>query len=140
MRRPATRNGQRGQALVETGIVIVLFVLLGMGIIEFGRAFMITNMITHAARDGARIAATWPTASRTSGTISSGDQTTIANQVKTEMQSAGITGLTVTVTQPSVSGIPMAQVQVSGTVSYLFNLVARSFTVSRTVSFRDEGR
>jgi Flp pilus assembly protein TadG len=140
MRRPAARDGQRGQALVETGIVIVLFVLLGMGIIEFGRAFMITNMITHATRDGARIAATWPTASRTSGAISSGDQTTIANQVKTEMQSAGITGLTVTVSQPTVSGIPMAQVQVSGTISYLFNLVASSFPVSRTVSFRDEGR
>ena len=46
---------ERGQALVEMGIVVVLLVTLVMGTIEFGRAWMIVNMITHAARDGARI-------------------------------------------------------------------------------------
>ena len=48
---------QRGQALAETGIAITLLLLLVMGVIEFGRAFMVANMITHAARDGARSAA-----------------------------------------------------------------------------------
>ena len=43
-------------------------------------------------------------------------------------------------TQPTVSGVPVVQVQVTGTVPYMFNLVGTSFAVSRTVVFRDEGR
>ena len=46
---------QRGQALAEMGFVILLFVVLTLGIIDFGRMFMVLNVITHAARDGARI-------------------------------------------------------------------------------------
>ena len=57
--------------------------MLVMGTIEFGRAWLISNMITHATRDGARVAATWPT--RTGGTISSADKTTIQNQVQTQL-------------------------------------------------------
>jgi hypothetical protein len=53
-----TRSGrgrrQRGQALAEMGMVITILVFLMMGIVEFGRAMMIANMITQAARDGAR--------------------------------------------------------------------------------------
>ena len=141
MTKRTARRGERGQALAETGIVIVLFVLLGMGIIEFGRAFMITNMITHATRDGARIAATWPT--RTGGTISSTDKTTIQNQVQTELANVlgSPTGLTATVSQTNVGAIPTVQVRVNGSVSYLFHLLPSmsSFAIDRTVTFRDEG-
>jgi hypothetical protein len=54
------RWNQRGQELVELGITIVLFMTIALGVITFGHAFMAANMITHAARDGARVAATWP--------------------------------------------------------------------------------
>ena len=133
---------ERGQALAETGIVIVLFVSLVMGTIEFGRAWMIANMITHAARDGARIAAVVPATGRSSnGTISSTSaiQTQVLNEISNVMPSSGFT---VNVTQPSPGGIPMVQVQVTGTVPYLFNLLpgTTSFAVNRTVTFRDEGR
>jgi Flp pilus assembly protein TadG len=136
-----SRRSQRGQALVETGIVIVLFVTLVMGTIEFGRAWLISNMITHAARDGARVAATWPT--RTSGTISAADRTTIQNQVQTLLTNTlGPTGLTATVSQTAVGTIPTVQLQVTGSVPYLFRLLPSmsSFTVNRTVTFRDEGK
>jgi Flp pilus assembly protein TadG len=135
------RRGERGQALAETGIVIVLFVMLVMGTIEFGRAWMISNMITHAARDGARMAATWPT--RTAGAISSADKTTIQSQVQTEMANVmgSPTGLTATVSQTTAGTIPTVQVRVNGSVSYLFQLLPgmSSFAVDRTVTFRDEG-
>ena len=140
MKRPAQR-GERGQALAETGIVLVILVMLMLATIEFGRAWMLSNMITHATRDGARIAATWPT--RTAGAISSSDMTTIQNQVLNEMKNVmPTTGFTATVTQPTTSGIPMVQVEVKGTVSYLFRLLPSmtSFTVDRTVTFRDELR
>src|SRR5262249_59628214 len=63
----ARPTAPRGQALVETGIVIVLLCTLVMGIIEFGRAFLIANMITNAAREGARAAAVWPSTQRDGG-------------------------------------------------------------------------
>jgi Flp pilus assembly protein TadG len=135
------RRSERGQALVETGIVIVMFVTLVMGTIDFGRAWMISNMVTHAARDGARLAATWPT--RTSGAISSTDKTTIQNQVQTELANVlgSPTGLTATVSQTNVGAIPTVQVRVNGSVSYLFHLLPSmsSFAIDRTVTFRDEG-
>src|SRR5262249_24382426 len=117
------RRSERGQALVETGIIIVMFVMLVMGTIEFGRAWMISNMITHAAREGARVAATWPT--RTSGAISSTDKTTIQNQVQVELTKVlgSSTGLTATVSQTTVGTIPTVQLRVNGSVSYLFRLL-----------------
>jgi Flp pilus assembly protein TadG len=136
------RRSERGQALVETGIVVVMLVTLVMGTIEFGRAWMISNMITHAARDGARLAATWPT--RTSGAISSTDKTTIQNQVQTEMANVlgSPTGLTATVSQTTAASIPTVQVRVNGSVSYLFHLLPgmSTFAVDKTVTFRDEGQ
>ncbi len=124
--------------MVETAIVVVLFVTLVMCALEFGRAWMVANMITHAARDGARIAAVVPATGRSSsGVISS--TSSIQSQVLTDIQNVvPTTGLTVNVTQPTVSGIPMVQVQVSGTVPYLF--YNSNISVSRTVTFRDEGR
>src|SRR5262249_32894523 len=109
--------------------------------IEFGRAWMISNMITHAAREGARVAATWPT--RTSGAISSTDKTTIQNQVQVELTKVlgSPTGLTATVSQTTVGTIPTVQLRVNGSVSYLFRLLPgmASFAVDKTVTFRDEG-
>jgi len=52
---------QRGQGLVEAALVMVLFMAIALGLVTFGHAFMAVNMITHAARDGARLPATWPT-------------------------------------------------------------------------------
>lgn len=133
------RSRERGQSLVEAAIVAPFLFILLFGIIEFGRAWMVSNMIIHAARNGARVAAT--SSSRTAGTITNtaAIQDEVRNAIKTVVPT---TGFTVNVTQPSPSGIPMVQVQVTGTVPYLFNLLpgTTSFAVNRTVTFRDEGR
>lgn len=47
---------RRGAALVEMAIVLPLFFMIVLGIIEFGRAMMVSNMVTNAAREGARLA------------------------------------------------------------------------------------
>ena len=52
---------EAGQGLVELGIIVVLLLALTMGVVQFGHAFMVANMITHAARDGARLGASWAT-------------------------------------------------------------------------------
>jgi Flp pilus assembly protein TadG len=134
----------RGQALAELGIVIVLFVFLGLGIIEFGRAWMIINIATHAARDGARAAAALPTGSRdANGFITNwaGIATAVENQILDN------TGQTMTATGDSTAdsgGVPMISLRVQGNVDWLFFHTplgfGPTFTVDRIVTFRDEGR
>src|SRR5512137_2661100 len=52
-----TRTGrQRGQALVEMALIIVVFLFLFIGIIEFGRAMYTYSAIVQATRAGARSA------------------------------------------------------------------------------------
>lgn len=47
---------RRGAALVEMAIVLPIFLMVSFGIIEFGRAMMVANMVTNSAREGARMA------------------------------------------------------------------------------------
>lgn len=42
--------------MVETALVLPIFVLIVLGIVEFGRAFLVANMLAESARHGARIA------------------------------------------------------------------------------------
>ena len=50
------RHRERGAALLETAIALPLVLLVSVGIFEFGRAFQTWQVITNAAREGARIA------------------------------------------------------------------------------------
>lgn len=47
----------RGQSLVEFALVIPILLLLMVGIMEFSRAWMTQNILTSAAREGARVGA-----------------------------------------------------------------------------------
>ena len=139
------RRGIRGQALVELAMAVLLLITLGMGIVEFGRILMIANLVTHAARDGARAAAATPSSGRNaSGFITS--TAAIETRVRDHIANVADPGpFTITVTQPApggTGGIPMVTVQVTGDVPFvaLPNLVGTNLSISRSVSFRDEGR
>lgn len=49
-------KSQRGAALLETAITIPLILLVSVSIFEFGRAYQTWQVLTNAAREGARIA------------------------------------------------------------------------------------
>lgn len=49
---------RKGAALVEMALVIPIFCMVVFGIVEFGRAFMIGQLVTNAAREGVRQAVT----------------------------------------------------------------------------------
>lgn len=49
-------RNERGAALLETAVVLPLVLLVSVGIFEFGRAFQTWQVITNAAREGARVA------------------------------------------------------------------------------------
>jgi len=69
-----------GQALVEFALVVPIFMLLVMGVIEFGRAWNLQQTMTEAAREGARRAAVFdPTVTPTQA----------ATAIRTKIQAAG---------------------------------------------------
>jgi hypothetical protein len=59
LRGARRRNGQEGQALVETTLMILVVLLLLMGIIEFGFLFFAYVRVSNAAREGARAGSLW---------------------------------------------------------------------------------
>ena len=48
--------GERGQALLETAVVLPIILLVSVSIFEFGRAYQTVQVLTNAAREGARVA------------------------------------------------------------------------------------
>lgn len=52
-----TRNkSERGAALIEAAVTIPMLLLVAVGIFEFGRAYQTWQILTNAAREGARMA------------------------------------------------------------------------------------
>ena len=49
-------RNQRGAALLEAAITVPIILLISVGIFEFGRAYQTWQVLTNAAREGARIA------------------------------------------------------------------------------------
>ena len=47
---------ERGQALLETAITLPIILFIAVGIFEFGRGYQTLQVVTNAAREGARIA------------------------------------------------------------------------------------
>jgi TadE-like protein len=50
------KRGHSGQTLAEFAIVIPIFLLLVMALLDLGRAVFVTNGLTNAAREAARLA------------------------------------------------------------------------------------
>lgn len=47
---------EEGTALIETAFVLPIMLLVCVGILEFGRAYQTWQVVTNAAREGARVA------------------------------------------------------------------------------------
>jgi Flp pilus assembly protein TadG len=54
--RTQLRKNERGAALIETAITIPIILLISVAIFEFGRAYQTWQVLTNAAREGARVA------------------------------------------------------------------------------------
>lgn len=76
-----------GAAAVEFAIVAPVFFLMVFGIIEFGRMIMVQQVITNAAREGARIAV-----------LDSATDARVNTRVNDYLASAGFSDATVVIT------------------------------------------
>jgi Flp pilus assembly protein TadG len=92
--------------------VAPVFVLLVFGMIEFGRMVMVQQMLTNAAREGARL-----------GVIEGNTPTDVETRVDNYLAAANITGATVTVTTLPASGSDTGD-RISVTVSIPFGQVS----------------
>lgn len=89
------RKNRVGAAVVELAVVLPLFLLLVLGMIEFGRMIMVQQIITNASREGARRAV-----------LDNATTDEITTAVQQYLANAGIGSATVTVTPnpPSSAG------------------------------------
>ena len=142
--RASVVRSQRGQALVETGIVILILVFFLFAIVEFGRAFMVSNVVTNAARIGARLASIAPPAQRDGNGILVASYEQVVEQAVIDEVSAldPSFGAGITVEINQLDGPPeTVQVNVSGTLPALFNYRSTAnFSIDRSVTFPDQGR
>ena len=90
--RQRRSTSERGTAIVESAIILPVFFLLLFGVFEASRFMNTQQVLTNAAREGARFAVTPLT--QTNTLPSTGEITTRVNDF---LGSASITGATVTV-------------------------------------------
>jgi TadE-like protein len=152
------RRAQSGQALIETGIVVSLLMVLALGVLNFGYAILVANFIAHSARNGARMASTWPYRLGCKQ-LDPANLTPIQDQVKAEVASIVGGTFTVNVTQvPAVATTtppcaspttPQVKVEVVGCAPYVFPLFPsffgdrvcngrRGFGIQRAAFFADQ--
>lgn len=96
--RPTGRrlHGDRGAAAVEFALVSVLLLLLLFGIIGFGLALYRQQAASHAAREGARLAAVGVGAGRPLATCAA-----FAGEVESRGEGAVVSGVSLEVTEAS---------------------------------------
>jgi hypothetical protein len=104
-------RNQKGQALVETALIIPLLLLLVMGIFEFGRAMYIKNTLNNAARGGVRVAVVTPKYDATTNPTGLSENLNLSDQCGKSF--SGANSLVFQFTCDSIySGIPKAEVTV----------------------------
>lgn len=87
------REGRRGIAAVEFAFIVPIFFTVILGMIEFGRAMMVLELLTNAARNGARV-----------GVVSGSDNAAVTNAIAEALTNSGISGYTTTVQVNGSSG------------------------------------
>lgn len=120
----------RGQGLVEFALVLPLFLLLLIGTVELGRAWMTRNVLTGASREAVRIAAV------------QGNVVSARSRADGILASAGISGATVSILD---DGAPYGTCSVTVScdfpvtiAGFVPGLGARKFTLATSTSMRKE--
>ena len=103
------RCSEKGQALVEFALVLPIFILILFGIIEFSRVWQTVNVLSSAAREGARRAA-----------VTAPDISQSTNAALRILNAANVSNATITVSGPDASN------EVSVTVSITYTPITGS--------------
>jgi len=140
-------RGERGSALLETALTLPLMLLVSVGIFEFGRAYETWQILTNAAREGARVAVlpgtTVPNVQQrvvdymTAGQLSNANTATVAvNAVQISIGAAGNVSASQVVVSYPFSFIvlnPVARLVVGGS-----SLGSAPITLTTSATMRNE--
>ena len=109
-------RSERGAELIEFGLTLPLLLLLVLGIIEFGFMFQEYEVVTNAAREGARLGTLIPSAGYTT--------TEAQNRAMDYLQAGGLDSAratpapTVVLSQAAITGTGRCIPVVTATVTY----------------------
>jgi len=128
--RVKSSKKERGQSLVEFTLLAPIFIVMLLGVVEFSQLWMTMNLLTGAAREGARVAA-----------VTAPDAGAVQNAVNQVLAPANIQNANV-----SISG-PGGNSQVTVTVRISYSVISGSFvpglgnslSLSRSSTMRWEG-
>ena len=128
------RTERNGAAAVEFALVAPLFFLLLLGIVEFGRAMMVQQVMTNATREGARHAAL-------PGATISSVKTTVVNSLSAS--SIKVTADHVAVTPDPSTAFDNEQITVAvnvpyGDVSWIPGSFLKGKTLQASTKMRSE--
>ncbi len=102
-------RNQKGAALLETAVTLPLILLVSVSIFEFGRAYQVQQVLTNAAREGARIAV-----------LPEYTDSQVTSVVRTYLTDGGLTAVDPTITRNVVVGSATAS---RVTINYPFNFM-----------------
>jgi Flp pilus assembly protein TadG len=121
-RHQPDRSLEKGVTTVEGAVILIMFFILLLGVIEAGRFLSTRQVLTNAAREGARFAV-----APTSGTNNLPNETEIKAKVQIFLDAAHVTGATISTTCPT--GAPEACTSNSASMSVTTGLVTTQYTM-----------
>jgi len=92
-------RSESGEALLEIALVLPILLLLSLGMLDFGRAFHVKNIVDQAAREAARVAA-----------VSNNDKALATDRATTILTANGLAGATTSVSDVDASQLITVQV------------------------------
>lgn len=101
----ALLSATSGQALVEFALVVPILLILVLGVIDFGRAWHAYQVITDAAREGARLAVVARTPSATPADVDGAVRDALSR--RNLPSGSGTTAVTVGLVQPAPPAAPL---------------------------------
>ena len=116
MRRRKNRR-ERGAAAVEFAVVLPVFLMLVMGAIDFGYYFFVSEIVTNAAREGARAGSVLDPGALSSDVIEKAETT-----AEKYIEIGGLKPASVSASTLVVNGAPAVQVDVVYPVGTLGSL------------------
>lgn len=123
-------NREKGQSLVEFALLLPILVVIVFGIIEFGQLWMTVNILTGAAREGARVAA-----------VTAPDAGQVRNAVQSVLNGANINKASISISGPDAANQVTVTVRIKYTVTAA-NVVPGlngTFQLTRSSTMRWEG-
>ena len=126
-------KSERGQALLETALTLPLLLLVSVSIFEFGRAYQTWQVLTNAAREGARVAVL---PGQTAGNVQARVRSYMTSG---QLQNAGAAGVAVNQNASISIGAGTASASVV-TVSYPFTFMVLQPVARLLVTGRQPAR